>query len=139
MINWIFRIIFAAECREIARLQALLRTAVARAEQRAALRPAARIKLEGGLPYEEIVRRLRGTEQVPIVQAIAALLDAKIVEMCDRGTNPPSASFTQELRTYEGGGANAISEFKVALDEMTGAATEEHSEPFPTNDPSKTS
>lgn len=123
--NWIFRELFAAEYvrlhhwQEIA--QAHLRTVEGLEKELAGFTQSrrARFKLDAALSDEEINRRLAGQSETPVLQAITALIDAKIVEMSDRATNPPSEINTPDLRTYEAGGANAIAEFKARLQELT--------------------
>lgn len=128
--NWLFRELFAAE-------YILLNDANARVERYAAevrrafdekedLRRsrAARFVLEGGLAEAEIERRLTGTIKTPVIEAVMALVDRKIVEMSDRATNPPTATNTADLRVYEAGGANAIAEFKARLQDLTKPAEE---------------
>lgn len=81
----------------------------------------ARFVLEGGLPEAEVAERLRGQARNGVVEAVQTLLDRKIVELSDRATSAPSAQMTQELRDYEAGGANALAEFKVQLEELVTA------------------
>lgn len=123
--NWLFRELFAAEYIQLHRWQEVAQVhlrEVERLEREINLftqARRARFKLDGGLPEEEIQRRLAGQAETPVMQAVTALIDAKIVEMSDRATNPPSEINTQDLRTYESGGANAIAEFKARLQEVT--------------------
>jgi hypothetical protein len=130
--SWLFRALFAAECAQLNKATAdsdYWRSRAMRREDEQRIGRIARFKIAGGMADLEITRRLRGAHDSPIVQAVQALLDAKIVEMTDRATNPPSAANTAELRTYESGGANAVAEFKVRLQELTAPAEEAAAKP----------
>jgi hypothetical protein len=124
MKNWLFKLLFGGEYAKIQSLERenedLRQRATMRRDRRVA-----RFKLEGGLPEDQVARRLAGAQDAPLIQAVMALVDAKIVEMSDRATNPPSSANTPDLRTYEAGGANAIAEFKTRLQELTAATAEE--------------
>lgn len=121
---WLFRELFAAEYVNLNSLQRAFTASLREVERLEQAHNAlihgrrARFKLEGGLPDEEIARRLVGQAETPVMQAVMALIDAKIVEMADRATNPPNEVNTADLRTYEAGGANAIAEFKTRLQEV---------------------
>jgi hypothetical protein len=124
--NWLFRELFATEYMQLHNYQRIadqaLREATAAAEELDRLRrgrPARFIMDQASMGEEEIARRLAGTQQNPALQAVMALVDRKIVEMSDRATNPPSAENTADLRTYEAGGANAMTEFKTRLAGLT--------------------
>lgn len=107
----IFRLLFGAEWRELQRVRALSRPA--------------RFQLEGGLDERTIRRRLAGAGDNAVLKAVMAVVDRKIVSMSDRATNPPSEVNTPELRTYEAGGANAITELKTELQALVEATPEE--------------
>lgn len=128
---WLFRELFATEYTQLSNYARIADAAIREARiaqgELDALRAGrpARFVLEGALPEDQLARRLAGTATNPIVGAVMALVDRKIVEMSDRATNPPTAENTAELRTYESGGANAIAEFKARLQELTAVVAEE--------------
>lgn len=129
--NWLFRELFATEYQQLHNYRSIAENALREASAAHGaldqLRAGRRVRflLEAGLPEEQVMRRLAGTHANPIVTAIMALVDRKIIEMSDRATNPPSVENTAELRTYEAGGANAIAEFKARLQELTAEKEEE--------------
>lgn len=136
MRTWLFRTLFGDEyvALRFARVEAeRLRLERDKLQLRvneieAARRPA-RFRLDGGMTEEQIESQLQGTAQTPTVRAIMAKIDAKIVELCDRATNPPGERITPEMRAYESGGANAITELKQTLEDLVAAKAEKNEDP----------
>lgn len=128
MKNWLFKLLFGAECAKIQQLERenedLRRNNATRRERRVA-----RFALEAAITEAEVARRLAGTIKSPVVEAVMSLIDRKIIEMSDRATNPPTTANTPDLRTYEAGGANAIAELKARLQDLATPQEEEKAAP----------
>jgi hypothetical protein len=127
MKNWLIKKLFAAEFQKLTALEKECEQAYIRIGRMECDQRPARFRLDGGMPEEEIAERLAGTAETPVIQAIVAELDRKIIQMSDRATGAPSDINTPELRTYEAGGANAIAEFKSRIADLT--ATREEQKP----------
>lgn len=87
----------------------------------------ARFKVDGGMPEEQIATHLAGTAETPIVRAIMAHLDARIVAQSDVATDAPRdpmpgvPAYTAEMRLHDAGGAHHLADLKARLQELTAA------------------
>jgi hypothetical protein len=94
----------------------------------------ARFALEGGMSEEMIGQLLRGTEKLPQVRAIVALLSAEIVLLSDRATDAPReavqlpdrtiAPYTEQMRLHDAGGASHVARILARVQELAVARDE---------------
>lgn len=90
----------------------------------------ARLVVDGGMAAEAISEALAGTLKTPIMAAVLAVVNQKVVELCDRATDPPrqqvvlpdrvTPGYGSEERMHDAGGAACAADI---LETLQGLAT----------------
>lgn len=98
----------------------------------------ARITLKDAMSEELMLSILRGTEKLPLIRAVEALLMHAVVKLSDISTDVPRetiqlpdrtiAPYTAEMRLHDGGGAYHVADLLSRLQELTLAREEEPKE-----------
>lgn len=134
--NWIFREVFPQEYtnyNNVTKERDWWRSQVTdRGQDRGRM---ARLRLEGGMPEEDIEHILQGTFELPIIRATLAHVSAKIIVASDIATDAPREqvttadrvipSYTSEMRLHDAGRASAFAELLADLQGLTAAKAEE--------------
>lgn len=98
----------------------------------------ARLRIEGGMPPEQIEQVLAGTKDSPIVKAIEAHLGAMLVRATDRASDRPSetlvqgdrtiAGYSETMRLHDAGIAYGLADLLLELQHLTAHKEEEPKE-----------